>query len=312
MCRNGYAVDSIGVTVRVVAALVIPSEYVTDYISSVEYAVEHAVAYFKDQLSDTTDDDRVAVVYSIIKRLSAVDVNSLICYQDDGSAFVKTPLPFMEVSIEGDKYVTDANGEIVTQRDYGDKADVVVAKLGVVIDHGQYSSASKDETGKVDLEIIRSLDEFGLGVERMGKAMEVTGSGLVFPTWYLEIGDVFGIVSPGNRASSTVVKDIHIVGCNKHDKGYVVSTAAQFALGSSDCSMSTKLGMLYASDPYGLSAFSYSFYCYLEAMGDLANTHGNVYCTGTATMDNGTSKGSHMNCSWFTGIAHNEAAHWHN
>lgn len=102
---------------------------------------------------------------------------------------------------------------------------------------------------------------------------------------------------------SKVFKDKNIVGCNKHDTNTESINTAQFALQNSDCSKSVKLGAMPAIYPY-------SFNCVKEAVANIEGK-GNAYCNGTSKMANGTSKGSHINCSWFKGIAHTEEFHTH-
>ena len=77
--------------------------------------------------------------------------------------------------------------------------------------------------------------------------------------------------------------------------------------------MSVRLGLLSIANPLWpiYRPYPYSEYCVDEAISSEDNSGGNAYCNGTSTQQNGTSKGSHINCSWFSGIGHSEAFHTH-
>ncbi|MEK5177476.1 hypothetical protein [Paenibacillus odorifer] len=139
----------------------------------------------------------------------------------------------------------------------------------------------------------------------MGTDMQAEAQGINTYS-QIPVGSYFG----AGVGRSMVYKNKNIVGCNKHDANLNSVTAAQFALQNSDCSVSVKLGVM-ALQNSQLSMYNNSIYCVNEAVSSEETSAENIYCNGKSNMRNGASKLSHINCSWFYGIAHTEEAHTH-
>lgn len=201
----------------------------------------------------------------------------------------------------GINYQTDINGYYYLQKNISDLEDkgIELYKDSMLVTSDEDTGLDVDErTGKIT--ITRSLEELGEGIQRMGEGMKEAEGQVTIVTYPKKSVDQYY----GNGVGrSRIYRDTNIVGCNKHDTDTTSINTAQFALQSSDCSSSVKLGLAYSTNPTGLSAYWMSAYCVSEAISGEEGLE-NAYC-------NGKLKNGRTNCSWFTGIGHTESFHTH-
>ncbi|MCM1540125.1 MAG: hypothetical protein NC121_02570 [Blautia sp.] len=266
-----------------------------------ELAVERAVASFKEEMAMTDDADKKQFLLDLIKESEAIDYDSIFQQKANGDYHIDVPYVYGSVEIDGKRYQTDTNGCYYLQENISDLEEkgIDLYKDSMLVSTDEDAGLSVDEsTGNII--ITRSLEELGEGIQRMGNGMKEAEGQVTIVTYPKRTaGQTYG----NGVGQSPIHRDVNIVGCNKHDTDTTSINAVEFALQSSDCSMSVKLGVAYLANPTGLSAYWMSAYCVSEAISS-EDGAGNAYCDGTL-------KNGRTNCSWFTGIGHTESFHTH-
>lgn len=286
---------------QVMISITMTEEQGIAYRDSMELAVERAIASFKDELAITDDADKQQYLLDLIKESESIDYDSLFQQEESGDYHIDVPYVFGSVEIDGINYKTDINGRYYLQEDISDLEDksIELYKDSMLVTTDEDTGLYVDErTGNIT--ITRSLEELGEGIQRMGEGMKEAEGQVTIVTYPKKaVGQYYG----NGVGRSKIYRDTNIVGCNKHDTDTTSINTAQFALQSSDCSSSVKLGIAYAANPTGLSAYWMSAYCVSEAISGEEGLE-NAYC-------NGKLKNGRTNCSWFTGIGHTESFHTH-
>lgn len=247
-----------------------------------------------------------------------ITVDKLFIDNMDGSTTAVTNAPFLTVKLGDYSTLTDEDGQFVLPSDFKEGEYQISLLLE---DHPIYESTIKVSHSD-PLEIVIHQDDAGLekAAERMAgidtqKEEKTLDSFLLEATVSAASGSILfpqyttGTYIPWATGSGgmKVVANGNIVHCNKADK--VTSDGSygtsSFPWNNSDCAQAISLGLAYSLSPQSMINYSYSYYCYIEGVSSMLNDNsGNIYC-------NGTYKSGHYNCSWFYGINHTEALHYH-
>ncbi len=291
---------------KVSVSVVISKGDINAFKSSMADAKKDGENYYKDLIANTTDKDKIDQLKKMLEYSQSINIDNLFNSNEDGSATLEIPYGNAELAIDGKEVRTDAKGNYELDNIENKEYEVSVSRENKKIAKQKVKFDKRKSNN--DIKITRSLETLGEGIKRMGNEMEAEGQAI---TYYPKraVGQYYGY----GVGKSKIWKDTNVVGCNKHDKDYGESISTkQFALRNSDCSKSVKLGLLSIANPFWplYRPYPYSEYCVDEAISsDDGKT--NVYCNGKTKMKNGTSKGSHINCSWFSGISHSESFHTH-
>lgn len=257
---------------------------------------------YREAISNTEDKDKIEYYKKEIEKIDNKNLDELFELQSNGMYQLKVPHMNAEIYIDGKEYRTNKEGTYsfeTTQDIENEKQEVVLSAENEEIAAIDVDFNLDEKTN--DIEVVQTFEEFSKGIAEMADNMN-TGEAQVTQVFYSKksVGSYLG----NGAGKSRVFKDTNIVGCNKHDKNTDSINTVQFALQNSDCSQSVKIGVAFPTD------YPMSVYCVREAVSNI-DGKGNVYCNGTSKMANGTSKGSHINCSWFKGIGHSESFHTH-
>lgn len=296
--ENANAITPSG---QVIVSITMTEEQGIEYRESMELAVERAIASFKDELLITDDADKQQFLLDLIRESEAIDYDNLFQQYDSGDYHIDIPYMFGSVEIDGVNYQTDINGCYYLQESISEleEKSIELYKDSMLVITNEDAALDVDE-GTGNITITRSLEELGEGIQRMGDGMmEAEGQVTIVTYPQRAVGQTYG----NGVGQSKIYRDVNIVGCNKHDTDTTSINTVQFATQSSDCSSSVKLGIAYAANPTGLSAYWMSAYCVSEAISSDEGLD-NAYC-------NGQLKNGKTNCSWFTGIGHTESFHTH-
>lgn len=227
--------------------------------------------------------------------LKEINIEDLFYYNEvTGKYVLQVPMLDTEISINDEIIETDVNGNI--------DEEIFLEANAETIEQSIYLSSEQDSVNfDGDIHIIKNFQSFAEGIQSMEDNMEqVEGQATQVFHKKVAVGKTLG----NGAGKSKVSFDTNIVGCNKHDKNTKSINAAQFAIQSSDCAMSVRLGLLYATDPLGnAKKYKMSYNCVLEAVTNV-DGKSNSYC-------DGKKKSGKVNCSWFTGIGHSESFHTH-
>lgn len=291
---------------KVSFSLVIPKDEINEFKNSMDEAKKDGENYFKELIVNTRDKDKVEYLKKLLKNSQSINIDNIFENKPDGSASIDLPYGNVELYIDGEEIRTDSEGYFEFKSSEDKDYEIIISKENKKIEKRKIKfDKSKNNN---EIKIIKSLDSLGEGIKRMGNEMEAEGQAI---TYYPKraIGQTYGY----GAGKSKIFKNTNIVGCNKHDKDYGQEiTTAQFAARNSDCSKSVKLGLLSMASPTWptLKLYPYSEYCVYESITTIEGS-ANAYCNGKTTTKNGTSKGTHINCSWFSGIGHSESFHTH-
>lgn len=286
---------------QVMVSITMTEEQGIAYRESMELVVERAVASFKEEMAMTDDADKKQFLLDLIKESEAIDYDSIFQQEANGDYHIDVPYVYGSVEIDGVKYQTDNNGCYYVQENISDleEKSIELYKDRMLVSTDEDAGLDVDgSTGNIT--ITRSLEELGEGIQRMGEGMKEAEGQVTIVTYPKKsVGQYYG----NGVGQSKIYRDVNIVGCNKHDTNTNSINTVEFALQSSDCSSSVKLGVAYLANPTGLSAYWMSAYCVSEAISS-EDGGANAYC-------NGQLKNGKTNCSWFTGIGHTESFHTH-
>ncbi len=311
LCTSAFYLTAIAkeksVKGKVFVSLVISKDDTKAFKSSMEDAKKDGENYYKSLIADTNDKDKIEYLKKLLESSQSINIDNMFQNNSDGSATIDLPYGNAELLIDGEEIRTDAKGYFEFKNSKDKEYEIILSRENVKIAN-QKVKFDKTKSNN-DIKIIKSLDSLGEGIKRMGNAMAAEGQAI---TYYPRkpVGDYYG----SGVGRSKIWKEFNVVGCNKHDQDYNQAiTMAQFAARNSDCSKSVKLGMVSIANPLWplWKPYSYSEYCVDEAISGGDDGEANIYCNGQTTMRNGTSKGSHINCSWFSGIGHSESFHTH-
>lgn len=277
---------------------------------SLAYAKRSGDDYTKQEIAKATDPDKKKYLTDILEQSLKVNTDDYFVLQDDGMYVWSIPYRNADIQFAETKCRADENGYFKTDQMPDTAQELTISRETVPV----VTSSAKIEQKKLnkyDIVLVKTLEDLGRGIERMGEGMMEAEGQAVTQKFYgkIAVGQYFGL----GKGRSMVYKDYNIVGCNKHDESCQEEISTwQFATQNSDCSQSVKLGLCYLANPTLNSMFYYSYYCVDEAMGAEDKNKDNIYCNGQPYMRGGrTYKNGHTNCSWFYGIGHSEEAHTH-
>lgn len=289
-------------TGRVMVSIQMTEEEGIAYKESMILAVERATASLKDEMAMTTDEDKKVFLLSQIEASAAIDYDQIFQQNADGSYHIDIPYLYGQISIDGKMYSTDINGCYYADNAISTFSALDESSIAIYKDNCLVATSKDFELNEAngDIVITRTLSELGAGIQRMGEGMQAAEGQVTIVTYPKKsVNDYYG----NGVGRSKIWRDTNIVGCNKHDTNTDSITTVEFALQSSDCSTSVKLGIAYAASPLLLSSYWMSANCVAEAISSDDGLE-NPYC-------NGKLKDGKTNCSWFTGIGHTESFHTH-
>ncbi|WP_160674136.1 hypothetical protein [Clostridium sp. C8-1-8] len=287
--------------------------------------------YIEDQISTTTDSDKLKLLKKELSESKNFNVKELLKTNEDGSSTIDIKLPNCKIVVDDTAQVTsDANGDYsldsVTVGEH--KVDLYYqgnqfnsAKIDITSDNFD-NSKSKDTTKETDVTVTSTSKQINDAINRMGESM-VHAQSIILPSYFGYYTSDFGqfdnlynrrydnFPSTGNGLNGYGLNmwfatPSGIVGCNKADT--TLNSAQNFPNDvNSDCALSIGYGIIALGNPIYEAIYYDSEKCAVEAVQNKSmNTLGtNVYCNGKLGSD------GHYNCSWFNGIGHDERMHIH-
>ncbi|SEM80922.1 hypothetical protein [Lihuaxuella thermophila] len=293
---------------------------------SIERMKEDLNARLKDASKEEAKKIRKA-----LKELEKTKVEDRFDTHPDGSADLKTPLPFIEIQVGDKRTTTDKHGKYVLSGLAPGKYKMILSRNGSTV--RELEIIVENGHPKMDIDIQLFDKQFIANAKRMSRSMASRSTSddtvhaqgnKTYPP--LEKGTVVGYGDGAMKILTDPRTEIaNIVGCNEADEGVTLPPPGQkepdpnqkdpnddtedFPFNSSDCSRSIALGMSAATNPFLSWFYGNSINCYIESiqsgMRAIGDGTTNVYCNWTKKED------GHWNCSWFNGIEHPEYLHTH-
>lgn len=270
----------------------------------------------KNQADSEKDSNKKLSLTDNLSKRGKIATSKFFSDHSDGSTSMKVRLPYVQVKIGNYTTMADENGEFYLEGLTEGEYPIVVSYNGFEIYKSTIKIGKLQASETFDITINRSESEFTKSAEKMlppqSDSNNVQAQTITFQTYPV------GSIVPWSKGKGTmyIAKATNIVGCNKADTASSDGSysTSSFPWNNSDCAVSISNGLLYATSPLLFYSYYMDYYCVIEAMSSGDSKEQNIYCNGKSTMNDAshTSKGSHINCSWFTGVQHSEVLHAHN